>query len=106
MGLEERTEAREVWNSPPQFTSAPAGEFVQVSVGRKFACGIRKNASATCWGQNSAVKDEDVPKDETFTQITAGYQHACGIVESGKAICWGSAIAGQSTVPKDFAPAY
>jgi hypothetical protein len=39
---------------PEYLNPVPAGEFEQVAVGSSHACGVRRDASVACWGDNAA----------------------------------------------------
>ncbi|MGA2450570.1 MAG: hypothetical protein ABTD50_18030 [Polyangiaceae bacterium] len=71
----------------------PAGTFVHVAVGGQspsqnvFACGIRKDATVACWGDNEFGQSS--PPAGTFTGISAGYNFACGLKTGGAVTCWG-----------------
>jgi hypothetical protein len=52
-----------------------------------YACGLRTDGSATCWGDGSYGKAR--PPQELFTEIAAAQTYACGISRSHKVWCWG-----------------
>jgi alpha-tubulin suppressor-like RCC1 family protein len=60
-----------------------------ISNGRGFACALREDGTAACWGDNYAGKA--TPPPEEFAAISSGTDHACGLRKAdGRAICWGS----------------
>lgn len=89
-------------------TQITVNNFVQVSAGDFFACGLKPDGSAWCWGNdddgalgNGAVLTADqgnptlVDGGGVWTQITTGWLHACGIQTDGSLWCWGSDAEGQ-----------
>lgn len=68
-----------------------------------FACGIKTDGSAWCWGSNgsgqlgnntttmqttpTAIAGSGVT---SWSMIDVSYSHACGTYSGGKALCWGS----------------
>jgi len=55
-------------------------------VGLYFACGLRSDGTAVCWGDNSSGQAK-VPSG-TFVQIAATYS-ACGVRSNSTFVCWG-----------------
>ncbi|GAB3346064.1 PxKF domain-containing protein [Lysobacter tyrosinilyticus] len=84
------------WNQLP---SPPPGDFVALSLGDNFACGLRANGRAECWG---AMNPQQVPTENGFIAITAGAMHACGLHPDGSVRCWGENWAGQATPPAEL----
>ncbi|MBN1960834.1 MAG: hypothetical protein JW841_07795 [Deltaproteobacteria bacterium] len=70
-----------------QETKAPSGSFLAVVVGEYFSCGLNKNHSIKCWGDNQ--KGQSSPPPGKFIKLSAGYEHACAILTNGKIVCWG-----------------
>ena len=74
--------------------SAPSGQFDAVAVGNEHVCGLKTDATVTCWG-NAADGRTRVPTQpdgsaETFARIDAGDDHTCGIRrEDASVVCWG-----------------
>jgi len=58
-------------------STAPSGEFHQVSAGFWHTCGVRSDGTLTCWGDNSV--GQLVAPSGTFLQIDAGRNHTCGV---------------------------
>ncbi|MGE3138106.1 MAG: RCC1 domain-containing protein [Thermoleophilia bacterium] len=95
----------------------------QVAAGDSFACALRSNGTAVCWGDNTSGQAgagignpngdlTEVPPSEVVglteaVQIAAGNDHACAVRAGGSVVCWGSnqfgqlgrGTAGDSTVP-------
>ena len=54
---------------------APVGEAsATISVGRAYACALREDGSAVCWGNNEYGQAEP-PTDERFTAVSVGDAH-------------------------------
>ena len=77
----------------------PAGAFVDVSVAQRFACGLRTDGDAVCWGDNTGHTYEgwsdvwpsgalEVPEGP-FVEVHAGHP-PCGLRPSGEFVCWSS----------------
>src|SRR5690606_5540619 len=85
---------------------ASGGQWVDVSVGEWFACGVREGGQVPreryCWGRSPALglgqlsRSESkvtVPttiSDGSWSTVTTGAYHACGISVNRRAYCWGS----------------
>ncbi|WP_419943761.1 RCC1 domain-containing protein [Candidatus Poriferisodalis sp.] len=92
---------REVFGHDNDFGQAdpPGGVFVDVSVGERYACALRADGSAVCWGDNlgqsygTAGQFERWPKgalavpEGPFSQVHASMP-PCGLRTSGEAACW------------------
>ena len=82
-----------------QLGKAPMPDFVQLSSGLSFMCGLTGAGEAWCWGDNGAGELGDnlasrstatlVSSPVTFVQVVTGADFACGLAESGAAYCWG-----------------
>lgn len=83
--------------SGPQLPAPPVGDFVALSLGDNFACGLRANGHPECWGQ-----PQQVPAEEAFIAISAGALHACGLRADGSVRCWGENWSGQATPPAEL----
>lgn len=86
-----------------------------IAPGMFFACGVRADGSAWCWGQNetgqlgdgtitgqlcSGLKCKPTPVQvgslgTTVAQVTAGLYHACARKQDGTVWCWGENRHGQ-----------
>lgn len=80
-------------------------DFVEVSAGNGYTCGLDSNGFAWCWGRASAgqtgagetadvTPPAPVESPVRFTQLSAGNDHACGVTEAGAVWCWGNAPRG------------
>ena len=68
--------------------------FAQISAGAEYACGLRVDGSASCWGDNTY--GQTIFPAGTFTEISAGWGHTCGLRADGSATCWGDNSYGQA----------
>lgn len=78
--------------TPPPAPSV-AG-WASVSVGGSTTCGVRSDASVTCWGADSWS-----PTGDAFKSVSRGGVHACGVRTDGTVVCWGANSSGQATPP-------
>ncbi len=92
---------REVFGHDNDFGQAdpPGGVFVDVSVGERYACGLRADGSAVCWGDNlghSYRPDGQLERwprgalavpEGPFSQVHASIP-PCGLRTSGEVVCW------------------
>jgi alpha-tubulin suppressor-like RCC1 family protein len=76
------------------------GTFTAVSAGEFHTCGIKTDATVTCWGDDSF--GQATPPAGTFTTVTAGADHTCGMRTNGTAVCWGDSSSGEATPPAGF----
>jgi hypothetical protein len=72
----------------------PPGRFDAVEVGVTWACGLRPNGAAECWGYKDYSDNEyellPAPKDQRFSRLSVGYNHVCAITKDARdAVCWG-----------------
>jgi alpha-tubulin suppressor-like RCC1 family protein len=87
----------------PSFARVP-GEWIDVSAGNDFTCGIQQNETDRllyCWGRNDHGQlglgdvgtDRSTPEQvgtaDDWTQVSAGKDFACGLRE-GEVYCWGA----------------
>ena len=80
-------------------SSAPPDDFLQLSAGHLFTCGLRTDQGVACWGYNFYGQVSDAPPiTSKFKQVAAGYGHACAIDTTGIHVyCWGRNDRGQAT---------
>lgn len=75
-------------------------DFVKVSAGHSFTCGIRPHGAAECWGKNDMGQSSPPHyPSNAFQQVSAsiGGDHACGVLSGNGAVqCWGNNSRGQS----------
>jgi alpha-tubulin suppressor-like RCC1 family protein len=84
----------------PQVPPPPPADFVAISLGDNFACGLQANGHPICWG--GAMDWPAAPTEESFIAITAGAMHACGLRADGSVRCWGENWDGQATPPAEL----
>jgi alpha-tubulin suppressor-like RCC1 family protein len=82
-------------------------QFVQLSAGNQFACGVTTDASVACWGSNTndrlgiASAEPFIPHPvivgipEKARSVSTGWHHACVVALSGTVYCWGVNNRGQ-----------
>ena len=79
-----------------------SGAFVQIATGDDYSCGIKRDGTLWCWGDDTngrlgngaTATAQHVPVQigtALWTQISTGAEHACGVQVSGSAYCWGAA---------------
>ena len=73
-------------------------QFVSVSAGLWFTCGLRETGVVECWGYDD--DGQSTPPEGTFTSVSAGGVHTCGLRDTGAVECWGLDDEGQSTPPE------
>jgi len=84
---------------------APALTFAMVVAGYDFSCGLGRDESTYCWGNNargrlgigssaSGTAPTRLMVDFGFKTLTAG-GHTCGLVLNNEAYCWGDNGEGQ-----------
>ncbi|CAN4087490.1 unnamed protein product [Withania somnifera] len=86
-----------------------SSQFVSVSCGFGFSCGILKSSHrVVCWGKNSDIASgiQSEFRNITMVSIFAGGRHACGMNSLGFVICKGDNENGQLDVPSNFAYEY
>lgn len=71
----------------------PAGLFVQVVLGGRFACALDVDQHVACFGEDAPA----VPAGLRATALAAGDAHACSIARDGKVTCWGPHAAAPPT---------
>ena len=64
-----------------------AGDFTAITVGWDHSCGLRRDRTVTCWGDNT--RGQAAPPDGEFVALTAGRSHTCGIDSRQEVVCWG-----------------
>ncbi len=83
----------------------PGKAWTVITTGISYACGVRDNGTAWCWGRGSEGQRGDgtvtdtqtvpsavVMKDvsgQKWTDISAGADSTCGVRDDGTAWCWG-----------------
>lgn len=68
--------------------TTPKGIFTQVSSGDFHTCGILKDETIACWGQN--FDGQTVPPEGKFLQVSCGQGHSCALRHDGSVACWGA----------------
>lgn len=65
-----------------------SGDFINVSIGYDHGCGIKKDGTIVCWGDNTYGQTSSTP-GEKFIQVKCGKYFTAGIKEDGSISCWG-----------------
>ncbi|KAK8921004.1 putative serine/threonine-protein kinase-like protein CCR3 [Platanthera zijinensis] len=86
------------WRNDGTFPESVAGDFVSLTSGRKFSCGIGNSGGVICWGGRGA-EIQRAFANISMMSIVAGDSHVCGITISGFLICRGSNSSGQLNAP-------
>jgi hypothetical protein len=73
--------------------------FLQVSTGANYFCGLKKGGSVYCWGSNNFDQATPPADNSNFLQISTGMYHTCGVRTDGTTTCWGSNIHGPGEAP-------
>ena len=80
------------------------GAFASVSAGSWHNCGVKRDGTVACWGNNRDGRA--TPPSGEFASVSAGSNHTCGVKRDGSVACWGNDYYGQATPPSgEFASA-
>ena len=71
----------------PALRLPPEGEYVDVDVDLKWACGVTRGGEIRCWGENP-LSQESPPADTDFKQVILQGFKGCGLHNSGALSCW------------------
>jgi alpha-tubulin suppressor-like RCC1 family protein len=74
--------------------------FVSVSAGQLHTCGLTKEGTVHCWGDNhwgqlgdgtTSIRTTPVAiaSNHRFVDLAAGDAHTCAITDDGRVLCWG-----------------
>ncbi|MDX9731301.1 MAG: hypothetical protein RBT63_05970 [Bdellovibrionales bacterium] len=83
-----------------------SSQYVSVSVGGDYSCGVTTSNQLKCWGLNASGQLGDgttvnrttpvvVVQGVLFQNVSAGENHTCGTTTDGQVKCWGFNGAGQ-----------
>jgi hypothetical protein len=72
-----------------------AGSLTMIAAGYDHSCGIRRDGSVLCWGQNDV--GQAAAAVGPFIQVAGGRGHTCGLKADGAIECWGDNQYGQLT---------
>ncbi len=62
------------------------GDWVDVSAGYWYTCGIRRNGEILCWGDNYGQKDAP---EGAFSAVSSTLYLTCALSAEGAPVCWG-----------------
>lgn len=71
----------------------PSPQFLDISVGRDFSCGIEFGGALNCWG----LVPPGAPAG-SFERVAVGQNHGC-VLGGGTLTCWGSDPSGNTNPP-------
>ena len=105
VGLWHNLSGRGLPPPPPQLATAitPSPEdeaggrdttYLDIAMGRDFACGLRTDQTIDCWGDGAyGFRDygKTDPPEGTFTKIELSYDTGCGLRTDQTLACWGRA---------------
>jgi len=74
------------------------GDFTAVAVGWDHSCGIGRDRTVSCWGDNA--RGQAAPPDGEFVALAAGRSHTCGIDARQEIVCWGWDGRGATEAPE------
>lgn len=93
------------WRGGSTWLNSPSGfddQFVSISSGFGFSCGIVKNTSRVrCWGSSNSIATQIEGQfgNTTMSTIVAGGYHVCGLNTTGYLVCKGDNTSGQLDIP-------
>ncbi len=92
----------EWWRSDGDPAASLTG-IADISIGRMFACALRRDATVACWGRGDATpmrgareataefqEPRVVPGLADVVQVSAGDNHVCVVTRAGAVRCWGA----------------
>jgi alpha-tubulin suppressor-like RCC1 family protein len=75
-------------------------EYVDLSAGEGFTCGVRNTGAVDCWGdfrEHKGGRNLLPPADIRLKSVSAGKFNVCGVsADDGTVICWGSNVYNES----------
>lgn len=94
------------WFTKP-VSPSDATDWLDVSLGEAFSCGLSESGAIACWGSNAfgnfgdgSTSAKSTPSsggggDTDWLSIDAGRRHVCAVKSNGKGFCWGANGNGQ-----------
>jgi hypothetical protein len=74
-------------------------DAIEVAVGAKHACALRRDGGVSCWGSTGRRPDDVKPRPAAglrdVTQIVASHANVCALDKRGGAWCWGRNMFGE-----------
>ena len=64
------------------------GEFASVSAGYDHTCGVMRDGTVACWGDDGY--GWATPPAGEFASVSAGQSHTCGVMRDSTVACWGA----------------
>ena len=92
--------------SPTPIRAGTISDWVQLSLGDGFACGIRASGALFCWGSNAqgqlgvmapftmADAPQEVLPGTRWVSVSTGSSYTCAVKQDGSLWCWGQNMYG------------
>ena len=80
--------AKSEWRDFEPVSLPPEDRFTAISAGDRHTCGLRKDHTAVCRGNNEYGQSSP-PEFQQFDLLSSGTYHTCGILTDGASLCWG-----------------
>lgn len=94
--------------SAPEPTVTQRVNYVAITAGYFFSCGLTDVGDVYCWGSLrpglGGSRPARLESELEFESITAGGLHACGLTVSGQAFCWGRGEFGDGSFESSETP--
>ena len=94
MRLSGRTARRSDWGDDEYGQASPPEDanFIAISSGGTYTCGLREDGEAVCWGELDEYGQASPPEGtSSFIDIsTVSGDYTCGLREDVSAVCWGA----------------
>jgi len=108
--IREEDASLECWGPEGSGPLAPSGQFSDVAAGgahrrwSRHACGVRFDATVTCWSYDDSSGELVTPYDVagTFKAVAVGYTIDCAIDGNGGLHCWDGALGPSPDPENDF----
>ncbi len=68
--------------------AGPDGQFIDISVGAGYVCGLRVDRSVNCWHDHSDGVRVIPTGEPALTAVSAGWDRTCGLRIDSTVACW------------------
>lgn len=75
--------------------SAPDERFLELSAGATHVCGLTRDHSIRCWGDDEFVTMQ--PPSGSFAHVASAGARSCALDDVAKLTCWGSLLLGAAS---------